>query len=329
MSQTVRISDELYDAIDEYRDKDESFQDIIEEMADEFGLVPDTLQTPAELERKLRSTYSYSTAEAQMVLDALQYVYIGEEKPESIGVPHAFADANYEDEIDALIRLDLVSEEHYTGKYDYGYRTTSRGAEVASELVRNHMDQHEGELHQLLDGYDEVFLGVIIQFGFEKTDSGHFTDRGATLAGAAVPPLWDIDELLTAYRKFISELKDLNLAVQYGTDIQRTVVAPEFRDYLQTRVDPDTSAMMATVEVYQTLLDYTHGDLSTREELIDRLDFATEDQLAEEVDAFHKAGLTSNYQPNQETPFLIRDSGGVEQRIETELMDALGVPTEP
>jgi len=328
MSQTVRISEELYEAIDEYRDKDERFQDVIEEMAEDYGIYPRSVGSADTLRTKLQSTYDLSTAETQPVLDALRFVYIAQEKPNSIGVPHSVGDRRYQDEIDTLQRLDLVAEEHYTGKFDYGYRTTADGTNIGSELVREQIREHDSELKKLFSTHDEALLGVILQFGFNKTDSGHLTDRGAALAGYSTPDLWDFQELKETYQSFIDDLTDYNIAVKYRADsTDSAVLPPELHDYIRDHVDPETTAVMKTIEALEVLLDYTKGNLSTRDDILTQLELATESQVAEFVEEFQEAGLTSSYQETQDTPFLIKDSQGVKERVHTELKDRLGLPT--
>lgn len=325
MSRTARISDEVYEAIEEYRSKDQSIQDVIEEMAEEFGLFPSDINNINDLEVRLESSYGYKKDEIRDVLNALRFVYIGQERPDSIGVPHKAGDRSYGDEIDALRRLDILKEEHYTGKYDYGYRTTRIGSELGSESVRNHISENEAELEQVLKSYDEALLGVILRFGFNKTDSDRLSDRGAVLARRSVPDFWDIPELLREYRSFKSDLENLGIAVQYNLDSGRTVLPPEFTDYIQNRIDSDDESVMAQIEVYQTLLGYTRGDLNTRKDVLQNMDLASESHFERIVEEFHNEGLTSEYISNQETPFLIKSSEEVEQRISDEIKELVGL----
>ena len=110
MSHTIRVSDELYGAIDDYRKKDQSFQDVVEEMAEEIGLLPARIQDADDLQNKLQNLYGFNSEETSRVLKALRIIYIGQEDEGTIGLPHETIDSEYANEIDALKRLKLVRE---------------------------------------------------------------------------------------------------------------------------------------------------------------------------------------------------------------------------
>lgn len=325
MSKTIRVSEELYEAMDEYRSKDQTFQQVLDEMAEEFGLLPAKIRDADDLRTRLQSSYGYSSSEAGEVLESLRFVYTAQERPASIGVPHEAAEPRYGDEIDTLSRLGLVKEEHYTGKYDYGYRTTSVGSDISSELIRELIDENEGKINNLFSKYDEGLLGILLRFGFERTDSGHLTDRSAKLSGRMIPPFWDIPELLEEYQSLKSGLTDIGIASQYRADISRTVLPPEFTDYLQSHLGKTPGSLMAKIEIYQTLLDYTAGELDSREDIVNNLDTASEDDFKAEVEGLYQEGLTSRYLPNRDAPLLIKDREGIESRIEAEITQTLGI----
>lgn len=325
MSKTIRVSDELYEAIDDYRIKDQSFQDVIEEMAEEIGLLPARIQDADDLRNKLRNLYGYDSEEMSKVIEALRYIYIGQEQENSIGVPHEVADEEYANEIDALKRLGLVKEEHYTGKYDYGYQTTAVGDDIGSELVRELLDEREEELENILNEYNDELLGVLIRFGFNKMDTGHLSNRGAELAAYYVADLWDIQELLEQYRQLTDSLLDIGIAVIYDPDIRRIVLPPEFQDYLRQQGNSDLDSVMKDIEIYQAILDYAKGEIEARDDLLDSLDSATEDEFKDQILALHQDGLTSRYLSGRDAPFLIKDKEGVESRIANEIKNTLGI----
>lgn len=325
MSKTIRVSDEIYDAIDDYRKKDQSFQDVIEEMAEEIGLLPARIQDVEDLRKKLQNLYGYDSEETSRVLKALRFIYIGQEQEQSIGVPHEAADSDYANEIDALKRLGLVREEHYTGKYDYGYRTTAVGEDIGSELTRELLNEREDDIESVLDEYNKELLGVLIRFGFNKMDTGHLSDRGAELSGRYVQDLWDIQELLDQYREFTSQLIDIGIAVSYDPDIRRVVLPPEFHDYLQQRENTDLAEVMKEIEIYQTILDYARDNLENLEDILANLDMATEEELQTRIQEFHQDGLTSRYLSGRDAPFLIKDKEEVEERVAQDMKNLLGV----
>jgi hypothetical protein len=323
MSKTIRVSEELYDAIDRYRDKNQTFQDVIEEMAEEIGLLPDELRDVDDLRTRLEKQYGFDTEETSQVLEALRIVYIGQENKElTIGIPHEYVDDEYESEVDSLKRLGLVREEHYTGKYDYGYQTTKIGDEIASELVRKIIDERSDEVDEVLSDYEPTVLSMIYKFGFNKTDTGHLTNRSARLTFKHGTRPWAVDKLSRRYKDFQRDLEGLDVAAGYDT---RFVLPPELDDYLRQNIDTDVDEIMKKNEVYRVILDYAQGDIETREEILNSLDMATEDRLEEELSELYQDGLTSKYLSQQETPLLIKDKDGVVEHIEKEMKRTLNL----
>lgn len=320
MSKTIRVSEELYDTIDNYRDKDQTFQDVIEEMAEEIGLLPDELRDVDDLRTKLEKQYKFDTEETSQVLEALRIVYIGQEnKKDTIGIPHEYVDDEYESEVDSLKRLGLVHEKHYTGKYDYGYQTTKIGSEIASELVRELIHERSDEIDEVLSSYEPAALSMIYKFGFSKTDTGHLTNRFATAFRQGSEP-WAVDKLSSRYKDLQRDLEELDVAVRYD---RRFVLPPELDDYLRQNIDTDVDRIMKEIEVYRVILDYARGDIGTRGEILDSLDMATEDRLEEELDELYQEELTSRYLSQQETPLLIKDKDGVVEYVESKVKETL------
>jgi hypothetical protein len=316
MSKTIRVSDELYDTIDGYRDKDQTFQEVIEEMAEEVGLLPDRLRDVDDLRAKLEKQYGFNTEETSQVLEALRIIYIGQEKESSIGMPHEYVDKEYESEVDSLKRLGLVREEHYTGKYDYGYRTTGIGSQIASELVRDNIDERAGEIDEVLSSYEPAVLSMIYKFGFNKTDTDHLTNRGARTTFDHGTEPWAVDELTDRYKKFQRDLEELDLAVRYD---RRVVLPPELDEYLRGNINTEVDGIMRDIELYRNILDYVEGEMETRRELLKSLDIATENELEKEIEELYEEGLTSKYLDQQETPLLIKDKEGVKEHVEEKM----------
>lgn len=322
MSKTIRVSDELYSTLDEAREKNQTFQDIIGDLAAEAGLFPSEIHNADDLREKLQVEYGFTGDEVRSIADALRLIYTGQEQEDSIGVPHEWADRDFEDDIDTLIRLKLAVEEHYTGKYDYGYRTTSLGEDIGSELVRELLDEKSHELEELFDQYDDALLSVFIRFGYKKTDTGHLSNRSAPLAGRYTPDIWDITELLNKYREFNSKLDNLGVSTTYDG---RRVLPPEFREFVNRHDNADLEPIMTDVEIYQVLLDYAEGELESRQDIVNQLDAATEEEFVGKVEEFFKADLTSRYQVADEAPLLIKNSEGLRDRIDEEIKSMLNV----
>lgn len=321
MSKTIRVSDELYDVIDNYRKKDETFQDVIERMAHEIGLLPSKIKDLDDLRRKLKNLYGYDSGEVARVFDALRIVYTGQEKKGTIGIPHDDVDAEYTDEVDSLQRLGLVEEHHYTGKYDYGYRATGIGNRFGSELVREFIDEHEHEIQNIVDSYDNVEIGYFMNFGFERSEIGHLTTRGASLAVSYEDSLVDDEELQERYAHFRDQLAEIGLAISHSSN-SFTVLPEEFDDYLRTKETGQAEAIRR-FEVYKTIKKYATEDINTREDLLEHLYSATEADLEKIVSAFHRKGLTSRYLKRDEAPFLIKDKNQLLDELRQEVREAI------
>ena len=321
MSKTIRISDELYDVIDDYRKKDQTFQDVIEGMAHDIGLLPAKIKDLDDLRNKLQNLYGYDSKEVSRVFDALRTIYVGQEKESTIGIPHEDIDPEYANEIDTLQRLGLAKEQHYTGKYDYGYRATAIGDRIGSELVREYIDEYEDEIQRIIEGYTDTEVGSFVNFGFERTDIGHLSTRGAELASSHSDSLIEDETIQEHYTKFLTQLLDIGLAVRHSEG-HFTVVPAEFDDYLRTQ-GVGLSKAMQRLELYRAIKAYATGKLGSREELLANLDTATEDDLVEVISSLHQEGLTSRYLRRDEAPFLVKDKNQLLTRLRQDVEDTV------
>lgn len=321
MSKTIRVSDELYDVIDNYRKKDETFQDVIERMSHEIGLLPSKIKDLDDLRRKLKNQYGYDSEEVSQVFDALRIVYTGQEKEGTIGIPHEDVETEFSDEVDSLQRLGLVEEHHYTGKYDYGYRSTGVGSRLGSELVREFIDKHEHEICNVIDSHNDVEIGYFMNFGFERSEIGHLTTRQADLAVSYENSLVDDEKLQKHYARFCEQLKEIGLAVSHSND-HFTVLPKEFDDYLRTQ-KATQAEVMQQFEVYKAIKTYVTEDIDTRDELLKHLYFTTEDDLEDVISELHREGVTSRYLKRDEAPFLIKDKDELIDNLQQEVREAV------
>jgi predicted CopG family antitoxin len=321
MSKTIRVDDDVYQALDEYRRKDQTFQDVIEEIAEEIGLLPSRIKDLDDLHNKLENLYGYDSEEISRIISALQHIYIGQEKESTIGIPHREVDSEYSDEVDTLQRLGLVKENYYTGKYDYGYRTTALGDRIGSEQIRNHIDEYADEIENILNSYDDGILSIALSFGFKRTDTGHLTTRGAELASPSDESLIDDQSVQQVYQELQERLKDIDIAVEHS-DSSFVILPPEFRDYLKTLEINQTQALRV-MDVYSAIRHYAVSDIDSRSELLDQLEVASEDDLSELVTELHEEGLTSRYIRRDEAPFLIKDETGLLSWLNNTIQDRL------
>lgn len=321
MSKTIRVDKEVYEALDEYRRKDQTFQDVIEEMAEEIGLLPARIKDLDDLHNKLENLYGYDSEGISRIISALQLIYIGQEKESTIGIPHREVDSEYGDEVDTLRRLGLVKENHYTGKYGYGYRTTALGDRIGSEQIRRHIDEYEDEIRSILDSYDDSRLSVALNFGFERTDTDHLTTRGAELASAADESLIADQAIQQVYKELQERLKNIDIAVEHS-DASFVILPPEFWDYLKTLGINQTQALRE-MDVYSAIRHYAVSDINSRSELLGQLEVASEDDLSELITELHEEGFTSRYIRRDEAPFLIKDESGLLNWLSDTIRDRL------
>lgn len=322
MSKTIRVSDDLYQVIDNYRRKDETFQEVVERMAHEIGLLPSRIKDLEHLRQKLENLYEYEPEEVEDVFDALAAVYVGQETASSIGIPHDDVESEFGDELQTLKRLGLIQEHHYTGKYDYGYEGTQIGNRIGSELVRERIERREGELRAVLEKYPDYEIAVFVNTGLERTDLGHLTMRSGTLGTDYKESLLESERLLERFERFVDDVAECGLAVRRRQD-GYSVLPAELHDYLATQTT-SLSAALREVEIYEAIRTYETEELRTREELLDQLHAASESELETVVESFCSDGLTSRYVRQDDQPLLIKDSEALLDRIRTDLREEIG-----
>lgn len=322
MSKTVRISDELYQSIDEARSDGQTFEEFIEAMAKEYGLLPEGIRDVAALRKKLENVYGFEGPEVDNIVSALRAVYAGEEKSSTIGYPHSEAEDRYgRDNIGILKQLGLVKEHHYTGKYDFGYETTGIGETVAAEAVNEFLEDNREEIKDVLSAYDDRMLSFLIEFGFEQTDTGHLTTRSASLTlPPQTAPEFDNDEIQRHYDQLKRDLVDLGIAERHSEQ-SMTVLPPEFADFVSGMGD-DIRDIHQHIEILKVIYDYVNGDLETREEILTKLDATSEPRLQEVINEFHEEGLTSRY-VQKDIPFLVKDQEALIDRLHQQITEEL------
>lgn len=320
MSKTVRISDQLYQSIDEARGEDQTFEDFIEEMAKEYGLLPEGIQTLGALRKKLENVYGFAESEVQGVVSALKAIYTGQEESGTIGYPHAEAENRYgRDNIGILKRLGLVREHNYTGMYDFGYETTKVGEGVANEVVTDFIEEKREDIQETLSKYDDRMLSFLMQFGFERTDTGHLSTRHASLTLPS-EEVFEYDEMQRRYDELKQDLVDLNIAERHSEG-GLTILPPEFADFI-TGMGEDIRDIHQQIEVHKVIRDYVNDDIESRDEMLSRLDNTNESRLKEIIKEMNEDGLTSKY-VQKEIPFLVKDQEALFDRLQTDLNEAL------
>lgn len=75
---------------------------------------------------------------------------------------------------------------------------------------------------------------------------------------------------------------------------------------------------MRQIEGLEILLDYTCRVLGMKEEILNRSDTASEENLKAARDTFNEQVLMSRYPSSMDAPLLIKDSDGVHETIEQE-----------
>jgi hypothetical protein len=320
LSKTVRISDTLYQAINEAKTENQTFEEFIEEMANEYGLLPEGIQSQKTLEQKLANIYGFQEPEVQDIVTTLKAIYIGDETDHTIGYPHAEAEERYgRDNITILKRLGLVRENHYTGKYEFGYETTGTGEKTASDIVINFLKQNKKTITGTLAEYDERLLSFLLHFGFERTDSGRYSSRGASLSFPG-NSIFNNETIQDEYDQLKQDLVDLGVAVRHSEG-SFVIFPPEFPGFIGGMTD-DFHDIMERVEVYKVILDFVNDDLTTRGEILDQINLTSETRLQQIINELHDEGLTSKY-VQKDTPFLVKDRESLFEYLENQLVDDL------
>ncbi|WP_254810068.1 hypothetical protein [Natronosalvus amylolyticus] len=317
MDGPVRISDDLLEAIDDYRTEGETLGEAIERMAGEFGLLPSDLSTVADLRTALRTRYN-DRDRVSRTLEVLRLVYTGQEQTGTIGVPHTDIGLEYSKAINTLRQLDLVQKHEYTGKYEFGYRTSDTGTYIGSKLVHEFIKDRKDALQRIIGDYPEPLLRYFLNFGFTETDLKYLSTRQAPLP-ASYSPLIEDERIQNPYEEFLDRLVDIGVAVRHSDD-QFTVLPPEFKRFLEKR-NLGTIDDAKRLEIAMAVKTYAAGNVESRERLLELLVTAREFDLREQLTAFHREGLTSEYRDQDTAPFTITDSDRLETRLDQDIAD--------
>lgn len=276
----------------------------------------------------------YSALQISDILEALRVIYIGQEKPETIGVPHQDVDELYKTKLEILMRKDMVYTVKHAGAYDYGYRCTEKGEAVAKEEMQRFLNENIERIKKELDLYPKKLLKFYFDYSYQRTDSGHLTSRISQLSFKyAVQQLikaWDVLEICERLRR-----KLVNFGVAVETfDKKITVIAPEFADFIEDYVR-EVEAETNYYGVFKTLHDYANRRITEREELVKRLSRYnfTEEELIELINETNELGLTSEYtdyskeENAKKEPFAILDYEGfiayIEERFAIPFKEAI------
>ena len=232
----------------------------------------------------------------EKVLDALRIIYIGQEKEDTIGIPHGDVDTIFENENGRLLDMGMIYTVNHTGIWDFGYRCTERGNLVGSEIIKKVIEESEDDFKKFLDRIPPKMITYWFQYSFEKTNSGHFSSRVPMHSFKyIVTKVFDSVDILDIAERVRKGLISLDVAVK-TFDGKITVIAPEFGDFLEQYII-DLGGV-SSYGIYQTLIDFAdRRGFSTRGELLDRLNRQgyTEDELEELVNEMADLGITSKY----------------------------------
>ncbi len=249
-----------------------------------------------EFESEL-STEELVGKEKEKILDALRIIYIGQEKEDTIGIPHGDVDTIYENEASRLLEKEMIYTVPHTGVWDFGYRCTERGNLVGGEIVKKLIEDSGDELKKFLDKYPSKLLTYWFQYAFEHTDSGHWSSRVPMYSFKhIVTEVFDAVDIFDLAERVRKGLISLDVAVK-TFDGNVTVLAPEFGEFFQQYL-VDIGGGVDQYGIYQTLIDFAdRRGFSTRDELMERLDKYgyTEDELEELINETADLGITSQY----------------------------------
>ncbi len=233
----------------------------------------------------------------EKVLDALRIIYIGQEKEETIGIPHGDVDTIFENENSRLLDMDMIYTVDHTGIWDFGYRCTERGSLVGSEIVKKIIEDSESDIRKFLDRMPPKMVSYWFQYSFEKTDSGHYSSRVPMHSFKyIVTKVFDSVDILDIAERVRKGIISLDMAVK-TFDGKITVLAPEFGEFMEQYL-VDLGSGANAYGTYQTLIDFAdRRGFSTRGELLERLDRQgyTEDELEDLINEMADLGITSKY----------------------------------
>lgn len=330
MSQTIRISDELYDTLDVARG-DKTFNEVLEELAEEAGLFAEQRPNLDELKDDLRSKYGFSTDQINSILNVLRIIYTGHTASIESGKPgYRIPTDAFVDEIDALSRLGLIDDPDDTAVFGGNHKATSIGRDVGSEAIEEHLHKKQPELERLIDDFGTNVLSFVLIFAFGHPYNEIRSHHWTSYKNEYSEEWWEErPELESEYCSIANELVDLGIAVpnsDYSEDVtiddyrDWITLPPELYDYL-VELDSDLSAIMKEHEVMKYVKQYAEDSAQSskvdrRKSILVRLQLADETRLEEYVNKLYEMGLTSKYSTDK-TPFLVSNIDKLMKEIES------------
>ena len=276
----------------------------------------------SDFEEELRASGLRRVA-IEEVLEALRVVYIGEEKPDTIGLPKIDVEDLYKSKLDILIKNALVYTVPHAGTWDYGYRCTELGTRIGEEAMKRHLKEHEAEIRRFLGMFPKKLLTYWFESYFTKTPSGHLTSHISQLSFKYVTKeLIKALDVLELSEKIRRKLIDFGVAVE-AYDRKITVVAPEFAEFIKEYTAP-IEGEKNMYGIFKTFHDYADRRITIREDLLNALSKHgyTEDDLIQFLNETSELGLTTPYtdytkeENASEEPFAILDYNGFKGYIE-------------
>jgi len=285
------------------------------------------------LEEELKHDGLSKTA-VQEVLDALRVIYIGQEKPETIGIPKIDVEDLYKSKLDVLIKKGIVYTVPHAGAWDYGYRCTELGTKLGSELMKRHIKENEAEIRRFLSMFPKKLLTYWFETYFTKTPSGHLSSHISQLSFKYVTKeLIKALDVLEIAEKIRMKLVNFGVAVE-AYDRKITIVAPEFAEFIKEYTTP-IEGEKNLYGIFKAFHDYAERRITMREDLLNALGKYgyTEKDLIEFLKETSELGLTTPYTDYTKEenagaePFAVLDYNGflgyIEERFAVPFKESL------
>lgn len=323
MSKTIRVDDRLYEALDSYRGDNESFSEVVENLARKAGIYSCSPTRLDQLRTKLENEFNLSQYQIQEILYALRDVYTGTPDTTTFGPGRDEIHQSRYDELEILKRLGLIEEEKSTHLHSPHYTTTESGNAIGSEAVGEFLEAKRSELNSLLDKYGRSKMAFLLAFGFEPTCNNRLSTSLAELGREEGDEWWHDDiALLEEYEALIQDLQELEIAIKRHTSSGENVhLPPQLDDELAT-IDRGFETKIKKMEAYRILKQYSEDNISSSglDKILRKLQVADETSLKETVNRLNDEGITSRYSGG-ETPFFVLDRAALLSHIEHQARD--------
>lgn len=346
MSETIRVSEEVYNELDQRRIEKESINDALKRILN--------LELSPLKKFKKELSEHYSEEDVKSLLYILKRAYIASSN----------CIFTYESRIESKTELS-INQEKYANLIDglcqfgilhNGKWCTDKGKIIAKELMGNYIDKNQDRLKNILNKYSDKIIGLAILTLIGKEYPGHNKDQicgyytkyysntsqGNTTDRFFVEPLGRVirahEKIITKLDDFFNELEENGFAIRISSVLDQSHTAKPFYlsderivlplevikkiEYIKNSPVNSISKAIIDYEILLILNNYFNAtknlqNTTQKQALVDAFNFCkasgeikietnTED-LAEFLKRTNKKGLTSELNLKKEPPIVIYD----------------------